>query len=1011
MRLYVLSVKGRPQKCKRDRQRGCKNNNQSFAPVVVTKRSSFLVVKAKLVRADRSPLLLQQRNRGACGETVVRSMSALALFSVIPDPAIDNRSLYCKPLDRIPTEMESESSTSGCDYPENETNERAGARGDSLLTMDAGQTTSAEPKTLSFVKNDFMIASGALSEISYSLSDGGDDGTEHSCSSSQGQSLGRPGKGRSFESEAARLALHPEQTDVFQRFPPTASPSFQGISPTRDTMESKSDHTPSPPRRRGSAFRVSVKAEKKLLEEAPPEPAVVLPPENVALQTPAPGRRKKGSWLYFLRGSASSSTTSSDSVAIAAAVEAFSGGGEVTKNLRTRGSLLGSFARRSSVQSSLPENEIVNGGIARDRQPRRQSLMRSFLRSSQTMVQLEFEEANERRQVEGVSAKGGRFDASPKKPSRRGTMSMSLRRSVAKFPGPDQVPEIKGAKCKDPSEDIIRDPSVSQGAPVLKETQSQLASEVAVESISQPCTEAKSQVGPSKFSAPPQVSLKSSFVMAAKYKMSQPNLERSNSASESTEDDSSPQDRQRQFTILDSNMRRTLALTDIASKYPTPAGSPSTSSSSSISFNSLESPVRNEKLSVPCQPRNMNQVSSSNGRARAENGKVRGALKVATHQGSVSQSYYPSGHTLHDSQCNQDKRRTTGSKSVSGPVAGPVKTTLNGNRVRFSTATIWLHPMILGDSPSTSSGPPITLAWRPLSSKPTEMDINAFEISRVVRQSPCGAATPVPRRALKQLAIPRQRRVEILLSAGFTAAEIQSAADQTASQKAAKPSRRTSGLIAQVRRAVSSRPKARRQVVSKQCTVLGRKTVSIDTSRLKMDELADAVPLKPKRTQSVDLTVESEDIQRKLMLLTRDSVDDYMSDDETPLPVPGPCLTPMTGLTADTLPCLPRRYQSMEFGLDIPEDIESLRGLALAPNSGGRYEEEDDDPLPALPGPRDFTTQIRSPTDSALPSNKSMFGSRPCETSLDSSSSSSEEDAPHVVTGPAVSATRARIAI
>jgi hypothetical protein len=939
-------------------------------------------------------------------------MSALALFSVIPDPAIDNHGLYCKPLDRIPTEMESESSTSGCDYLENETNERAGARGDSLLATDTRQTTSAEPKTLSFVKNDYMTTSGALSEISHSLSDGGDDGTEHSCSSSQGQSRGRPGKGRSFESEAARLALNPEHNDDFQRFPPTASPSFQGISPTRDTMESKSDHTPSPPRRRGSAFRVSVTAEKKIPEEAPTEPAVVLPPENLVLQAPAPGRRgKKGSWLYFLRGSASSSTTSSDSAAIAAAVQAFSGGGEVTKNPRTRASLLGSFARRSSVQSSLPENETVNGGVARDRQPRRQSLMRSFLRSSQTMVQLEFEEANERRQVEGVSAKGGRSDASPKKPSRRGTMSMSLRRSVAKFPGPDQVLEIKGGKCKDPSEDVARNPSMSQGTLELKETQSKAASEVAIESRSQPPPEAKSQHDSSKFSAPPQVSLKSSFVMAAKYKMSQPNLERSNSASESTEDDSSPQDRQRQFTILDSNMRRTLALTDIASKYPTPAGSPSTSSSSSISFNSLESPVRSEKLSVPCQSRNMNQVSSGKSRARFENGKVRGALKVATHQGSMSQSYYPSGHTLHDSQCNQDKRRATGSKSVSGPVADPVKTTLNGNRVRFSTATIWLHPMILGDSPSTSSGPPITLAWRPLSSKPTEMDINAFEISRVVRQSPCGAAAPAPRRALKQLAIPRQRRVEILLSAGFTAAEIQSAADQTASQKAAKPSRRTSGLIAQVRRAVSSRPKARRQVVSKQCPVLGRKTVSIDTSRLKMDELADAVPLKPKRTQSVDLTVESEDIQRKLMLLTRDSVDDYMSDDETPLPVPGPCLTPMTGLTADTLPCLPRRYQSMEFGVDIPGDIESLRGLALAPNSGGRFEEEDDDPLPALPGPRDFTTQIRSPTDSVLPSNKAMFGSRPCETSLDSSSSSSEEDAPHVVTGPAVSATRARIAI
>jgi hypothetical protein len=85
-------------------------------------------------------------------------------------------------------------------------------------------------------------------------------------------------------------------------------------------------------------------------------------------------------------------------------------------------------------------------------------------------------------------------------------------------------------------------------------------------------------------------------------------------------------------------------------------------------------------------------------------------------------------------------------------------------RVGWGTATFHHHPPILGDE-ACSSGPPLSIGWRPF--KSVTVGVDEYD-----------AAQSALRRAKSQLLLPRGAREQILRDAGFSRATLARSAEQ-----------------------------------------------------------------------------------------------------------------------------------------------------------------------------------------------------------------------------------------
>lgn len=83
----------------------------------------------------------------------------------------------------------------------------------------------------------------------------------------------------------------------------------------------------------------------------------------------------------------------------------------------------------------------------------------------------------------------------------------------------------------------------------------------------------------------------------------------------------------------------------------------------------------------------------------------------------------------------------------------------NKKSVRFSSVTIREYPMILGDHPDVTSGPPIAIDWY-------------HEQEQVVSIDHHIDMTPLPRRDVRQMVMPAFIRTSICINAGCTDCEM-----------------------------------------------------------------------------------------------------------------------------------------------------------------------------------------------------------------------------------------------
>jgi hypothetical protein len=112
-------------------------------------------------------------------------------------------------------------------------------------------------------------------------------------------------------------------------------------------------------------------------------------------------------------------------------------------------------------------------------------------------------------------------------------------------------------------------------------------------------------------------------------------------------------------------------------------------------------------------------------------------------------------------------------------------------RVGWGTATFHHHPPILGDE-VCSSGPPLSIGWRPF--KSVTVGVDEYD-----------AAQSALRRAKSQLLLPRGAREQILRDAGFSRASLARAAEQALKDRIRRARSARDGRL---RRAICSAPKA-----------------------------------------------------------------------------------------------------------------------------------------------------------------------------------------------------------
>jgi hypothetical protein len=80
------------------------------------------------------------------------------------------------------------------------------------------------------------------------------------------------------------------------------------------------------------------------------------------------------------------------------------------------------------------------------------------------------------------------------------------------------------------------------------------------------------------------------------------------------------------------------------------------------------------------------------------------------------------------------------------------------SRVTFTTIEIYVHALILGDNPTVSVGPPLSIGWEAVAS--VILDLDAYETSRP------------PRRERRDLVVPREIREDWLREEEITRSEM-----------------------------------------------------------------------------------------------------------------------------------------------------------------------------------------------------------------------------------------------
>lgn len=85
-------------------------------------------------------------------------------------------------------------------------------------------------------------------------------------------------------------------------------------------------------------------------------------------------------------------------------------------------------------------------------------------------------------------------------------------------------------------------------------------------------------------------------------------------------------------------------------------------------------------------------------------------------------------------------------------------------RVTFTTVEFRTHCIILGDNPSVSSGPPVTIGWKSVESQ--SLNLSEYEEFREPRREKC------------DLILPRMTRTQWLRAAGYARSEMKAVDDQ-----------------------------------------------------------------------------------------------------------------------------------------------------------------------------------------------------------------------------------------
>jgi len=107
------------------------------------------------------------------------------------------------------------------------------------------------------------------------------------------------------------------------------------------------------------------------------------------------------------------------------------------------------------------------------------------------------------------------------------------------------------------------------------------------------------------------------------------------------------------------------------------------------------------------------------------------------------------------------------SDSLSVAMATDETTSANKKSVQFSTVTVRLHPIILGDNPAVSCGPPLSIDWQFTSTYTKAVDV--FETTKPAKR----------RRRPGVYSLTLNRRTAILQSLGYTEKEMSDATAET----------------------------------------------------------------------------------------------------------------------------------------------------------------------------------------------------------------------------------------
>lgn len=106
-------------------------------------------------------------------------------------------------------------------------------------------------------------------------------------------------------------------------------------------------------------------------------------------------------------------------------------------------------------------------------------------------------------------------------------------------------------------------------------------------------------------------------------------------------------------------------------------------------------------------------------------------------------------------------------ESLSHPSEGELSISSSRSSVAFSTIEFHEHAMVLGDNPSTSTGPSIEIDWTVQSH--AVVGIEEYESMRL------------PRRKKDQLIMPGSMRTSLLLDNGYTLREIRETSSRRSS--------------------------------------------------------------------------------------------------------------------------------------------------------------------------------------------------------------------------------------